>query len=185
MGQVGAVADQGRFVRGGGKAVPDPRGDAQKAVMVGAAQIQFPQHAAGGRIGAGVIEHEFQQAVGHGVVLGLAAVAFPGLDGPGQDLGEIDLAQMQFPVRRLGGGAQGRVGAQHVHHRAAGGSDDLQGLEADTVDAHVRARMFGTFHGDVLSGRRTRPEDRAGGLISSRAARAVRRRSHRPRSGPG
>ena len=136
--------------------------------MVGAAQIQFPQHAAGGRIGAGVIEHEFQQAVGHGVVLGLAAVAFPGLDGPGQDLGEIDLAQMQFPVRRLGVGAQGRVGAQHVHHRAAGGSDNLQGLEADTVDAHVPARCSERSMGmSFLDGGSARKTGRAPYFVQS------------------
>lgn len=41
VGQVGAVADQGRFVRGGGEAVPDARGDAQQAVMVGTPQQQF------------------------------------------------------------------------------------------------------------------------------------------------
>ena len=118
--------------------------------MVGAAQQQFQQHVAGGRVGAGIVKDEVQQAVGHGIILCLTAVALPGLDGPGQDFGEIDLAQMQFPVGRPGAGAQGGVGAQHVQHRAAGGVDDLQGLEADADDAHVRARMFGTFHEGIL-----------------------------------
>ena len=107
--------------------VPDPGRDRHQSV-VGIAEEQLDELPPRRRLRPLVVHHQLDGPDRNSVVDRHAAVEMPRLDGAGIDRAEIDFAEA-FEMRR--------VGAEHVHDRAAFVRDPAQRCDRDSADGSL------------------------------------------------